>query len=141
MKWVVDTCVIIDVLRGDGEFSRLSADALDAKMEDGLMLSPISYVELAPSFNGDIAAQDRLLAEFGIDVSFDGNREAVFAACRAWHSHILRKRSGAAKKRPIADVMIGAYAMAKGGLITRNETDFRSLFPDLTIYNPEHPNT
>lgn len=27
MKWVVDTCVIIDVLRGDDEFSELSADA------------------------------------------------------------------------------------------------------------------
>ena len=28
MKWVVDTCVIIDVFRGDDEFSELSADAL-----------------------------------------------------------------------------------------------------------------
>lgn len=36
MKWVVDTCVIIDVLRGDDEFSELSADAFDAKMKDGL---------------------------------------------------------------------------------------------------------
>ena len=35
MKWVVDTCVIIDVLRGDDGFSGLSADALDAKMNDG----------------------------------------------------------------------------------------------------------
>ena len=32
--------------------------------------------------------------------------------------------------------MIGAYALQKGGLITRNEDDFRSLYPDLTIYNP-----
>ena len=41
--------------------------------------------------------------------------------------HILRKRSGAGKKRPIADVMIGVYAMRKGGLITRNEADFKTL--------------
>ena len=39
-------------------------------------------------------------------------------------------------KRPIADVMIGAYALQKGGLITRNEDDFRSLYPTLNIYNP-----
>ena len=26
-KWVVDTCVIIDILCGDGEFSTRSADA------------------------------------------------------------------------------------------------------------------
>ena len=32
--------------------------------------------------------------------------------------------------------MIGAYAMQKGGLITRNEDDFHALFPNLTIFNP-----
>lgn len=68
MKWVVDTCVIIDVLRGDDEFSELSADAIDAKMKDGLWIAPITYVELAPSFNGDVAEQDELLADFGISV-------------------------------------------------------------------------
>ena len=49
----------------------------------------------------------------------------------------MRKRAGRAKKRPIADVLIGAYAMQKGGLITRNEDDFHALFPNLTIFNPE----
>ena len=53
---------------------------------------------------------------------------------------MVRKRNGEATKRPIADVMIGAYALQKGGLITRNEDDFRSLYPELTIYNPVHPN-
>ena len=48
---------------------------------------------------------------------------------------------GEASKRPIADVMIGAYALQKGGLITRNEDDFRSLYPELPIYNPVHPNS
>ena len=70
MIWVVDTCVVIDLVEHDGEFGAVSA----------------------------------------------------------------------AMKRPIADVMIGAYALQKGGLITRNEDDFRSLYPDLTIYNPVHPN-
>ena len=37
-------------------------------------------------------------------------------------------------------VMIGAYALQKGGLITRNEDDFRSLYPALNIYNPVYPN-
>ena len=45
MKWVVDTCVIIDVLRGDDEFSELSADAFDAKMKDGLWIAPITGPE------------------------------------------------------------------------------------------------
>ena len=42
-------------------------------------------------------------------------------------------------KRPIADVLIGAYAMEKGGLVTRNEADFTTLYPNLTIFNPVSP--
>ena len=55
---------------------------------------------------------------------------------KAWYEHVLRKRKGEASKRPIADVMIGSYALQKGGLITRTEDDFRSLYPTLNIYNP-----
>ena len=140
MSWIVDTCVIIDILRGDTEFSMPSADALDAKMGDGLLIAPITYVELAPSFGGDVAEQDELLADFGIGVEFGDNRDEILLAHRAWYDHVSRKRMGVEKRRPIADVMIGAYALQKGGLITRNEDDFRSLYPDLTIYNPVHPN-
>ena len=60
----------------------------------------------------------------------------MLAAHKAWYEHVLRKRAGDVKKRPIADVMIGAYALEKGGLITRNEEDFRSLYPSLRIFNP-----
>ena len=31
--WVVDTCVILDVLKGDHDFSEMSADALDGKRQ------------------------------------------------------------------------------------------------------------
>ena len=32
--------------------------------------------------------------------------------------------------------MIGAFAVRTGGLITRNESDFRTLYPALPILNP-----
>ena len=41
-KWVVDTCVIIDVLSGDGVFSVKSADAIDMKRAEGLVVAPIT---------------------------------------------------------------------------------------------------
>lgn len=135
-KWVVDTCVIIDVLSGDGEFSVKSADAIDMKRGDGLVIAPITYVELAPSFDGDSNRQDITLSELGIEFDFGGSKDAVMAAYKAWHDHVRRKRTGQVAKRPIADIMIGAYAMQKGGLITRNEEDFRSLYPNLAIFNP-----
>ena len=135
-KWVVDTCVIIDVLSGDGEFAMQSADAIDAKRIDGLVIAPITYVELAPSFLGDVVQQDKVLSGLGIEFDFAGNKGAVLAAHKAWYEHVLRKRLGEMAKRPIADVLIGAYAMQKGGLITRNEADFHVLYPNLTIFNP-----
>ena len=134
--WVVDTCIIIDITSGDGEFSTKSADAIDAKRAEGLVVAPITYVELAPSFRGDIAKQDSVLSGMGIEFDFAGNRQAVLAAHKAWFEHALRKRLGEAVKRPIADVLIGAYAVEKGGLITRNEADFKTLYPNLTIFNP-----
>ena len=134
--WVVDTCIIIDITSGDGEFSTKSADAIDAKRAEGLVVAPITYVELALSFRGDIAKQDSVLSGMGIEFDFAGNRQAVLAAHKAWYEHALRKRLGEAVKRPIADVLIGAYAVEKGGLITRNEADFKTLYPNLTIFNP-----
>ena len=136
MIWVVDTCVVIDLVERDSEFGAVSAAALASKIDDSFVIAPITYVELGPVFDGDRGRQDAFLKESWIDFDFSGNKDAVVAAHKAWYEHVLRKRKGEVTKRPIADVMIGAYALQKGGLITRNEDDFRSLYPDLTIYNP-----
>ena len=136
MTWVVDTCVIIDVLRDDETFSMKSSMALQSKLDDVLTIAPLTYVELAPEFNGDVEAQNAFLDGMWIQREFGGNEETVLAAHKAWHEHVLRKRKGETRKRPIANIIIGAYAMQKGGLITRNESDFRSLYPNLTIFNP-----
>ena len=140
MIWVIDTCVVIDLVERDSEFGAVSAAALASKIDDSFVIAPITYVELGPVFDGDHERQDAFLKESWIDFDFAGNKDAVLAAHRAWYEHVLRKRKGEVTKRPIADVMIGAYALQKGGLITRNEDDFRSLYPDLTIYNPVRAN-
>ena len=137
MDWVVDTCVLLDIIDEMPPFAEAAAEALDEKAEEGeLTVAPITYVELSPAFNGDRSMQDLFLRNVGVNIDFGGNAAAVFTAHKAWYEHILRKRSGTEKKRPIADVMIGAYAMRKGGLITRNEADFKTLYPSLTIFNP-----
>ena len=136
MIWVVDTCIILDILDRHAEFAKSSSLAIQSKLDDVLTIAPITYVELAPALNGDIVEQNAFLDGMWIQRDFGGSEEAVLAAHKAWYEHVMRKRAGAAKKRPIADIMIGAYAMQKGGLITRNESDFRSLYQNLTIFNP-----
>ena len=140
MIWVVDTCVVIDLVERDSEFGAVSAAALASKIDDSFVIAPITYVELGPVFDGDRERQDAFLKESWIDFDFAGNKNAVVAAHKAWYEHVLRKRKGEVAKRPIADVMIGAYALQKGGLITRNEDDFRSLYPALNMYNPVRAN-
>lgn len=39
MPWVVDTCLVIDVLDDDPDHGRASALLLDSKASDGLVLS------------------------------------------------------------------------------------------------------
>jgi hypothetical protein len=52
MSWVVDTCLLVDIASGDPVFAKDSALLLDAKRADGLVVSPVSYVELAPMLPG-----------------------------------------------------------------------------------------
>ena len=136
MSMVVDTCVILDVLERDPAFGDASAEIIEKYADDGLLISPVTYVELAPAFLGDEARERDFLFEIGIDLPPTIGDDDLSFAHAAWNNHIQRKRSGKAAKRPVADVMIGALAQANNGLITRNADDFRALFPTLNIVTP-----
>ena len=69
MTWVVDTCIILDILDRHAKFAETSSRALESKLDDVLTIAPISYVELAPAFNGDIAAQDAFLDGCGFSAT------------------------------------------------------------------------
>ena len=51
-------------------------------------------------------------------------------------STILKRRRGRTRKRPIADIFIGAFASRFDRLLTRNAKDFRVLFPELRLEEP-----
>jgi hypothetical protein len=138
MAWVVDTCLVIDVLDDDPEFGRASALLLDSKAADGLVLCPVSFVELAPAFLGDLARQREFLDQVGIQASPTWEWDDTQAAHKAWARYVALRRAGKSTRRPIADVLIGAFAATRQGLLTRNPSDFAPFFPDLPIGMPEH---
>jgi hypothetical protein len=39
-------------------------------------------------------------------------------------------------KRPVADVLIAAFAARFQGIITRNASDFRNILPNLVVIEP-----
>lgn len=136
MAWVVDTCLLIDVAEADPVFGVQSAKLLDAKRPDGLTVCPATYVELAPVFNGDATAQNEFLFNLGVTWPEAWTLADTEEAHRAWHRCVAARRAASVPKRPLADILIGAFASRFDGLLTRNETDFRRVFPSLAIDVP-----
>ena len=127
MAWVVDTSVLLDVRMNDVIFGLASAQCLAAHLADGLVISPMTYVELAPAFNGDVRLQEEFLDRNGVGWLDPWTHADTENAHQLWAAHIKRKRAGQGSKRPVADVFIEAFAKRFQGLITRNPTDFKTV--------------
>lgn len=136
MTWIVDTCVVLDVLENDPQFGQASAKLLQRLLPDGLAVSPVTMVELAAAFDGNLRAQKHFLEQAGISYAETWSAADIEAAHRAWNSYIKARRLEKIAKRPVADVLIGGFALNKKGLVTRNPSDFRRWFPKLTIREP-----
>lgn len=136
MAWVVDTCLLIDVAEADPAFGVASAKLLDLKRTDGLTICPVTYVELAPVFNGDHAAQNEFLFNLGLNWPEVWTQSDTEEAHCAWHRYVAARRTAKVPKRPLADILIGAFASRCDGILTRNTSDFRTVFPKLAIAAP-----
>jgi predicted nucleic acid-binding protein len=134
--WVVDTCVVIDVFEGDPQFGRASAKLLEKLLPDGLAISPVTMVELAAAFGGDGAEQKYFLDQMGVSYVEVWTPADTEAGALAWATYVQARRSDRISKRPIADILIGGFAMNRQGLVTRNSADFRRWFPRITIRQP-----
>jgi hypothetical protein len=136
MPWVVDTCVVIDVGEDDPEFGEASARMLDRRGRDGLVLCPVTTIELAPAFAGDRSAMRTFLRHLGVHDAEPWVAEDTAAAFEGWWRYVAARRERRVKERPIADILIGAFACRFRGLITRNPADFAPWFPGLRLLDP-----
>lgn len=120
MAWVLDTCLLIDVAEADPAFGLRSATLIDSKRPDGLTICPVTYAELAPVFAGDQQAQNEFLFNLAVSWSEAWTSADTVAAHQAWNRYVIGKRGGSIPKRPIADVLIGAFASRFDGILSRN---------------------
>ncbi len=135
MAWVVDSCVLLDIALEDPKFGLASATYL-AQLHVSVVACPVSQIEIAPQFGGQLAKVKHFLQQSGIEHSIDWIKADTEAASIGWNAYVSARRSGPTQKRPIADVQIGGFAMRFEGLITRNGDDFRRWFPQLNIVEP-----
>lgn len=134
--WVVDTCVVLDVFENDPAFGLASARLLERLLPDGLCVAPVTMVELAAAFAGDLAEQKNFLDEAGISYAETWSSTDTESAHRAWNSYVQARRTEKIARRPVADILIGGFAHNRTGLVTRNPADFKRWFPKLKIREP-----
>ena len=134
--WVVDTCIVLDVFENDPTFGRPSAELLEHLLPQGLAVSSVTMVELSAAFSGDLAEQKRFLDQAGISYEEPWTAADTEQAHAAWNVYVVAKRQAGAAKRPVADILIGAFADNRTGLVTRNSRDFSRWFPNLKLQEP-----
>ena len=133
MAWVVDTCVVLDVACDDPQHGKRSAKFLGARLKDNLVLCPVTLIELAPQFNADMGELRNFCELSGLSHSESWSDTDTENAARVFSYYIELKRQKHSLRRPIADILIGAFAMRFQGLITRNPQDFKTYLPKLKI--------
>lgn len=136
MAWVVDTCILLDIGLDDPAFATDSEKILSDKLADGLVVCPVTFVELAPAFSGQTRALEEFLFQLGVGYQEAWMPTDTQRACEAWTRHVQKRIISQEAKRPIADILIGAFAQRFQGLLTRNATDFRNAFPKLPLQAP-----
>ena len=127
MAWVVDTSVLLDIHLGDPNFGSRSGQCLMRYLRNGLVICPVSYIELAPAFRGDSSLQQAFLQEAGVDWLQPWTSLDTAASYLLWAKHIARKRADGGSKRPVADILIEGFAQRFQGIITRNPKHFSSV--------------
>ncbi|GEL24996.1 DNA-binding protein [Pseudonocardia sulfidoxydans NBRC 16205] len=130
---LVDTNVLSDVLNSDPRWADWSADRLAEAFDDGpVVINPIIYAELAPSFTtvellDSAVPADRLTRE---PLPYQ-------AGFLAGHVHLRYRRAGGTKRSPLPDFYIGAHAAVRGyRLLTRDVARYRTYFPRLDMVVP-----
>lgn len=130
---LVDSNVLLDVIKSDPIWSGWSAEALATHLDRGaLVINPIIYAEIAFDFD-TIEAVDELLPAADYEYAAIP-REAAFLAARC---HARYRASGGARAMILPDFLIGAHAtVERMTLLTRDARRYRSYFPALNLAAP-----
>ena len=136
MAWVIDTGVVLDVAVKDPKWGFYSALFLERRKEDGFAVAPVTVIEITPVFGGRIDEARKFLRMMGCDLSHEWQDADTESAAAAWARYVAAASGATGGKRPVADILIGAFASRFQGLITRVPERFEPWFPGLTLISP-----
>ncbi|MGH3932020.1 MAG: type II toxin-antitoxin system VapC family toxin [Pseudonocardiaceae bacterium] len=131
---LIDSSVLLDVIREDPVWSSWSEESLARVADEGpLVINSIVYAEVSTTY-ATMEEFDAALAEAGLE-RLEVPWPAAFLAGRC---HIEYRRRGGARTRTLPDFFIGAHAAVLGmRLLTRDAARYRTYFPSVDIIAPD----
>ena len=129
---LVDSNVLLDLFTNDVAWAAWSAARLAEAFDAGrVVINPLVYAEISVAFDRIETLEDALPDQLGRE---DLPWEAAFLAGKCFVDY---RRSGGAKRSPLADFFIGAHAAVTGrALLTRDANRYRTQLPTLTLICP-----
>ena len=130
---LVDTNVLLDLLKDDPVWADWSEQQLEAASAEGpILLTPIVYAELSVNYT-TLEALDLFVEATRLEWS-DMPRAALFMAAKAFADYRSR---GGARTSILPDFFIGAHAAVLGvPLLTRDRKRYLTYFPTLKVIAP-----
>ena len=134
---LVDSNILIDIATENAAWTEDSARTLQVVGRDReLVINPVVFAEVSIPFE----RIEEVDARLPTDVF---RREAIpwEAAFLAGKVFVAYRRNRGERRSPLPDFFIGAHAAVRGyGLLTRDQSNFRTYFPTLEIITPDiHP--
>lgn len=131
---LVDSSVLLDVIKADAAWANRSTEALDHWGARGaVIINPIVYAEISVAFARK-EELDGLIARAMLTFH-ELPQDALFLAAKA---HLQYRRRGGVHSNVLADFFIGAHAaVARVPLLTRDVSRVRSYFPTVHLVSPE----
>ena len=132
MTVLVDSNVILDLVKQDAVWLNWSRAALEQHVDGGLLANAVIYAELCTGADSS-AHVDTLLEGMSIQVS-DIPRQALFLAAKA---HLAYRRQGGTRTSGLPDFFIGAHAEVLGiPILTRDQGRYKTYFPHVALISP-----
>lgn len=130
---LVDTSVLLDVLKDDPQWAAWSLRALEAAASrDELVINDIVYAELSTRY-ARIEPLDAALTTMSMKHSAIP-RAALFLAGKAF---LRYRKLGGTKTGVLSDFFIGAHAaVERAPLLTRDVEKVRTYFPTVDLIAP-----
>ncbi|TSA85486.1 type II toxin-antitoxin system VapC family toxin [Deinococcus detaillensis] len=139
MSHCIDTNVLSALLSAEPNAHRISSALNVLRAAGPLIIHGSVYAELLAAPGNTPNHLDGFLKRGQIQVDWDTGESIWQASGRAYSAYAKRRsKSGGGKPRRIlADFLIGAHALSLGaGLVTLDETHYRSAYPNLPLVLP-----